>query len=551
MSKKILFSFIASALFLSGCAAPAKIQKIINAAVTPTTAPVSVATETTPSVSQTVVASTSSISVHWQKPEPMASLGLFFPSESYTIKNKIPSADHYEDATNYYSVGNLIYNGEPGQLILVAASPVFGDNDLYFFVSGEKTLTLLQKISSSLDKDVTSTRGNDGLDRTKFTIDSTADISGLRNFPSVITGNNPRQSLNFEGVVEYWGVSTTFKNAPVFVDTQGRSLYSNNRNSFFMTDGTPLVAEYALQPDFFDKDSLVPLITWNNGEKNTAEYSYVGVGGCGSYNFLQVVDQKDINVSTDLVMVGKNNQSDPVYELKDTNHRRLKDLYDNFPTEPKLTYEQFLATRPLLYWVDPFGRLVELQNKKFQPQAECGKPVIYLYPQKIMKVSVKVEPKGGLTYSEPKLNDGWEVEAKPNGDLTETKTGRYYPYLFWEGRGDIYEQPKLGWMVKQAGVKQFLKTKLAALGLTRSETNDFLDFWLPKMREKPYYFVTFLGNATMDKLAPLIISPEPDTVIRILMDFTPLDKPIVAKGFTVRTPKRKGFTVIEWGGVVR
>jgi hypothetical protein len=35
------------------------------------------------------------------------------------------------------------------------------------------------------------------------------------------------------------------------------------------------------------------------------------------------------------------------------------------------------------------------------------------------------------------------------------------------------------------------------------------------------------------------------------MDFTPLEKPIKAKGYEIKTPERKGFTVVEWGGVLR
>lgn len=548
MSKKIFFNFIAATLFLSGCTAPAKIQKIINAAAKPETANQSAsAPDTAPASSAEVAKVGNAGVVQWQKSEPTGGLGLFLSHD-----NGLSSSEYNEDGARYFLVGSMTYNGEPNKLIMVIAQPSgMGGSGRYFFAAKEKSLTFLQKNSSPLDKDTTSTRGWDGLDRTKFIIDAATDISDLHNFPDVISGANPRQRVVLKGDTEYWSVSTTFNNSPVFTSAQGQAMYSDNQNGFFLKNDSPVVAEYALQPDFFDKDNLVPQITWVNGEKNTAEYLYVSMNGCGSRDYLKVVDPKDINVSTNLTVAGKNNQNDPIYELKDTNHQRLKDLYKNFPTEPKLTYEQFLVVRPLLYWVDPFGRLVELRNNKFQPQAECGKPVIYLYPKKTMNVSVNVRPQGGLTYSEPPLKDGWEVEAQPNGNLTEIKTGKYFPYLFWEGRGDIYEQPKQGWVVKRVGVKKFLQTKLAAFGLTRSETSDFMDFWLPKMQDNPYYFVTFLGNATMDKLAPLTVSPEPDTVIRILMDFTPLDKPIAAKGFTIRTPKRKGFTVVEWGGVVR
>ena len=48
------------------------------------------------------------------------------------------------------------------------------------------------------------------------------------------------------------------------------------------------------------------------------------------------------------------------------------------------------------------------------------------------------------------------------------------------------------------------------------------------------------------------ISPKPDTVIRILMDFKPLKKAIKVPEFKIpEVPLRKGFSVIEWGGIQR
>ncbi|MDD5051065.1 MAG: hypothetical protein PHV93_05025, partial [Candidatus Pacebacteria bacterium] len=90
-----------------------------------------------------------------------------------------------------------------------------------------------------------------------------------------------------------------------------------------------------------------------------------------------------------------------------------------------------------------------------------------------------------------------------------------------------------------------------ALGLNDKERADFIEFWEPRMTGAPYFFVTFLGTQAMNKLAPLTITPKPDTIIRVLMDFTPLQKPIEVSSLVIHTPVRKGFTVFEWGGVLR
>lgn len=243
-----------------------------------------------------------------------------------------------------------------------------------------------------------------------------------------------------------------------------------------------------------------------------------------------------------------------MYALKDSNSPLLKEM-DKYNNESgagaKISYEKFVQSRPLFFWFDSFGRLIKFQKSEFLPVAECGKPVIYLYPEKTTNVSVRITPKGGLTKTEPEYGDGWNVIATPEGQLTEMQTGKTYPYLFWEGRGGIYTTPEKGFVIARENVHSFLLEKLTALGLNQKEQADFIEFWEPRMTGAPYFFVTFLGNKAMDAIAPLTIVPKPDSVIRILMDFLPLRKPTAVEGYDIKTPKRTGFTVVEWGGVLR
>ena len=128
-----------------------------------------------------------------------------------------------------------------------------------------------------------------------------------------------------------------------------------------------------------------------------------------------------------------------------------------------------------------------------------------------------------------------------------------YPYLFWEGRGSSLAgpAPREGFVVARDSVHSFLETSLAKLGLNEKERGDFEEFWEPRMTFAPYYKVQFFGNRVMNEIAPLIITPRPDTVIRILMDYTPLAHPVQIEPQTLVAPVRDGFTVIEWGGVLR
>ncbi len=318
-------------------------------------------------------------------------------------------------------------------------------------------------------------------------------------------------------------------------------------HGFYIKGGDSSKRSYQLDIPIISEQN-VPLLTWSDGKKNTEEYSFQALGGCGAGNFRDIAAVKE----SDLTKIGTSIDGQAVYNYKNKNAQELKDLYDStyFPEgQGKPSYDAFVASHPVFFWKDPFGKFIRFKNKKYQPMAECAKPVIYLYPTKTQRISVAVNPLGGMLKSDPAYNHGWNVVADPQSNIIVD--GKTYPYLFWEGRGGIYQTPLKGFVIMQTDVHQFLTNKLHALGLNNKESVDFMEFWEPKMQNAPYYFVTFMGNAVMDEVAPLTISPKPDTIIRVLMDFTPLEKPIMAQGYNIRTPERKGFTVVEWGGVLK
>ena len=47
---------------------------------------------------------------------------------------------------------------------------------------------------------------------------------------------------------------------------------------------------------------------------------------------------------------------------------------------------------------------------------------------------------------------------------------------------------------------------------------------------------------------PLEINPKPDNLIRILMIYKGLNKPIKVEEQKLESPMRDGFVVVEWGG---
>ena len=174
------------------------------------------------------------------------------------------------------------------------------------------------------------------------------------------------------------------------------------------------------------------------------------------------------------------------------------------------------------------------------------KPVIYLYPEEITKVSVQLDYSGKLTCTYPAYDDGWTVTAAPDGTLTDEK-GQTYNYLYWEGEGTEQYDFSQGFCVAGADTAAFLEDALAQLGLTRKEANEFIVYWLPQMEDNPYSLITFQQEAYTEA-AKLTVTPAPDSILRVFMAWKPLTEPVDIPAQELPTFERHGFTVVEWGG---
>jgi len=139
------------------------------------------------------------------------------------------------------------------------------------------------------------------------------------------------------------------------------------------------------------------------------------------------------------------------------------------------------------------------------------------------------------------------VTAYPDGTLINHADGREYSYLFWEGHGKADFDFSSGFIVSRGETAAFLQEKLAFLGLTPREYNEFIVYWLPKLQENPYNLITFQSDAYTDA-APLTISPEPDSILRIFIAYQALSAPITLPEQALQPFERHGFAVIEWGG---
>lgn len=176
------------------------------------------------------------------------------------------------------------------------------------------------------------------------------------------------------------------------------------------------------------------------------------------------------------------------------------------------------------------------------------KPAIYLYPKKREKIRIRLRVNGEIVRSDPQYNGEWVVEADPSGALSNG-----YRYLFYEARigNPIRISPK-GWLVRREDLSRWLDETLPRLGLKGKEIGDFKEYWLENLPEAPYYLIRRISKEYVDENLALEIDPRPDRAIRVLLLVEPKDNPErVEPEDRLTPPERTGFTVVEWGVVIK
>ena len=324
-----------------------------------------------------------------------------------------------------------------------------------------------------------------------------------------------------------------------------------------------------LLPDFMSSDD-VPQLTWTSGTKTVASYRY-GQYAYGWEDCYAVFTNDEIEIFSNdeievgLIATGITSKGDQVFEMDAQKYPKVYEclhektkryVYDEQKGSGEyvetVAYSDFIGTHPMFFWKHPFGDTVAFMRSDVVPAAEKAKPVIYLYPEKEEKINVKVAPVGGFTVTDPEYGNGWNVNATPEGVITNSADGKQYPYLFWEGgKEGVVLTPKEGFVVAKEDVSATLEKALSQFGLNEQERADFKEFWVPKLSHAPYYFLTFISQSEIDRVAPMTVSPKPDTVIRVLMDYKPFVEAIDVEPLVITSTPRTGFTVVEWGGIVR
>lgn len=298
--------------------------------------------------------------------------------------------------------------------------------------------------------------------------------------------------------------------------------------------------------------------TWTQGVPRVEDSIAAISRGCGGLT--ASVTRADTLADEDTEQVGLTPSGLRIYALKSLDHPLMqkayqehKEFYGDTPSDwnkyPGISQEDFARQHAVVLYHDPTGQWLIYARNDLRPQGGCAKPVVYLYPQHRQQVSVNVG--AHITVSDPFYDPlrGWNVMAYPGGSLLVG--GRLYGSLFWEGPG-IGEYPNItaGTVVRTADAPATMRTQLAAQGLNEREASDFMDYWQPKLPyDKPYVRLTWFNTLQMNRLAPLAVHPNPDTMIRVFLDFEGLEAPASLPGQQLQATPRHGFTLVEWGGL--
>lgn len=350
----------------------------------------------------------------------------------------------------------------------------------------------------------------------------------------------------------------------------------------------PDFPQYVAEPSLGFTANQVKLQDSSNQGVLFTEYQTAIPGACAMNQDTRIFTLKDDELQP-TGMLG----AIQLYTLKDQNHPLYQLAYANkmeyfeqYPDDwemvnkgtPRYSFVEYKAKQPLLFFKDYWQRWVGVGEFDVNLPGGCGKPVIYLYPSQPTSISVRLDVPVNFTTQIPAYQGGWQVMAQPNGTLSDLKQSsldcdqydlthfgaeyareacvkNQYPYLYWAGtvRAEDMPKPSGGWVVAHDRLAEFLTSKLTAMGLNAIEQRDFLDYWVPTIQrnQAPWYLIGFLQTRELGMLFPMTVVPQPDSVFRIFLDYTPLQsQPEVSPlPQQLQRVERRGFTLVEWGGI--
>jgi hypothetical protein len=355
------------------------------------------------------------------------------------------------------------------------------------------------------------------------------------------------------------------------VEIVGTTAWGNILRGYNLTEEGTAMYAYALElmggllveyraglPKYVSVDRVLQVVWDDTGLKNEDMYRIDGLGSCGGGGPEVAVTKV---ATTDMSLAGRTVTGENAYVVSNPNHLLIDRVFDvtggvvfeyssEGTNERIITREEFIDLRGVVIVEEADGEQLVFTNGKYGPQAECGKPVVYLYPESEIDITVKVD--AYVTKSEPLYSPetGWKATARPDGTLIVGEVE--YKNLFWDGYGNgLYQKPETGVIVPTDTALAVMADNLRTIGFIESEIADFVEFWEDYMPEEEYTRITWLLTPEMEELAHLSIDPRPDTLIRAFVDYEGVTEPFEIVPQELPTTERHGYVATEWGGLLR
>jgi len=196
-------------------------------------------------------------------------------------------------------------------------------------------------------------------------------------------------------------------------------------------------------------------------------------------------------------------------------------------------------------------------DKPDEEENECDtcirvlKPNIYLYPTEntVLSVSINFPLGGKIITSIPDYASGCTIDVDTSGIINSE-----YDYLFYESDQPDVWQINEGWIIKKTELEQFFTENMLKYGFFGREIKDFIDYWIPRLKDYEFYEIYPQGSNIIDTVIKLEFSRTPDSVLRLfyLIRGTDNDSNINIITPTDNFPfKRIGLCVTEWGVVLK
>lgn len=179
---------------------------------------------------------------------------------------------------------------------------------------------------------------------------------------------------------------------------------------------------------------------------------------------------------------------------------------------------------------------------------QCYKPNIYLYPTQptTLDVTLGFPLSGRVDTSIPAYPHQWKnLHVQPDGSINHT-----YRYLYYESSQPDGFQRTHGWVIKRPELTEFFSRNMQRCGFNAQEIADFLEHWIPRLNDAPYYAIYPQFNKEIDPLIQLTLSQQPDSLLRLFYVITPASGGMQLPQPHIPAFERKGFAVTEWGVVL-